>query len=298
MAGGGNKLLNRGWFDVRTIDDRTYAVSEPGHRENVNVFLLEGDDRAALIDTGLGVADVEAVVRALTDRPVLVLTSHVDWDHLGSHGAFGGVAVHSGDVEEREGGRFWLENDIPGRYADPVRQNFEPDDDGTSPFRPERVPLADETFADGRPVWFDPGGYQIYTGRPDRLLEDGDRIDLGDRDLQVLHTPGHAPGHCCFHEPDRGYLFTADLVYCADIYLQSGLAGTSRTDFQASIERMDDLDDVDWLFPGHEQYCVSPDLVTTIRRYLEDRPLASLGPVEELPDPWSGTRLLFENPDE
>lgn len=41
-----------------------------------------------------------------------------------------------------------------------------------------------------------------------------------------------------------------------------------------------DLDAVDWLFPDHEQYCVSLDLVTTIRRYLEDRLLASLGPVE------------------
>ncbi len=97
-----------------------------------------------------------------------------------------------GDADEREGGRFWLENGIPGRYADPVRSNFEPGHDGTSPFRPERVPLADETFVDGSPVWFDLDGYRVYTGCPDRLLGDGARIDLSDRELEVLHTPGHA----------------------------------------------------------------------------------------------------------
>mgnify|MGYP002508219585 CR=1 FL=1 len=53
----------------------------------------------------------------------------------------------------------------------------------------------------------------MFQGAPARLLEDGDIIDLGGRQVEVLHTPGHSPGHMCFFERERGYLFTGDLVY-------------------------------------------------------------------------------------
>ena len=31
--------------------------------------------------------------------------------------------------------------------------------------------------------------------------------------IEVLHTPGHSPGHCCFYEQDRGWLYSGDLIY-------------------------------------------------------------------------------------
>ena len=167
-------------------------------------------------------------------------------------------------------------------------------EDSNGPFRPKKVPFSDEVFADDCPVWFDPTDYQCYTGQPDYVFQDGEHIDLGDRKLKLLHTPGHAPGHCCFHESDRGYLFTGDLAYPATIYLQADLPGTSPTDYRKSIERVDDLEDVDWLFPAHEQYCVSPDLVTAIRRHLEGTSLTPPFPDGELPDPWSDVQLDFE----
>ncbi|WP_067963798.1 MBL fold metallo-hydrolase [Nocardiopsis trehalosi] len=46
----------------------------------------------------------------------------------------------------------------------------------------------------------------------DRPLADGDTIDLGGRDLRVLWTPGHSPGHVCLHLPDTGRVFTGDHV--------------------------------------------------------------------------------------
>lgn len=45
--------------------------------------------------------------------------------------------------------------------------------------------------------------YQIFKGTPQHILHDGDCLDLGNRKLKVIHTPGHSPGHCCFYEPDR-----------------------------------------------------------------------------------------------
>ena len=46
-----------------------------------------------------------------------------------------------------------------------------------------------------------------------RLLEDGDVVDLGDRVLEVIHTPGHSPGGIALFERATGILFSGDIVY-------------------------------------------------------------------------------------
>ena len=55
--------------------------------------------------------------------------------------------------------------------------------------------------------------YELFQGIPTKVLTDHDIIDIGGREIEVLHTPGHSPGHLCFWEKSRGYLFTGDLVY-------------------------------------------------------------------------------------
>lgn len=46
------------WFQVQMLDDTTYVISEHKHYENTNCYLLLGKQRALLIDSGLGVADI------------------------------------------------------------------------------------------------------------------------------------------------------------------------------------------------------------------------------------------------
>ena len=46
-----------------------------------------------------------------------------------------------------------------------------------------------------------------------RLLDDGDVVDLGDRVLEVIHTPGHSPGGIALFERATGILFSGDIVY-------------------------------------------------------------------------------------
>jgi glyoxylase-like metal-dependent hydrolase (beta-lactamase superfamily II) len=47
---------------------------------------------------------------------------------------------------------------------------------------------------------------------PDGYLQDEQLLDLGGRDLLVLYTPGHAPGHCCFVLPEEGAILSGDHV--------------------------------------------------------------------------------------
>jgi hydroxyacylglutathione hydrolase len=48
---------------------------------------------------------------------------------------------------------------------------------------------------------------------PDLELGDGDTLEIGTLSFQVLHTPGHTPGHVCFYEPDEGVLFDGDVLF-------------------------------------------------------------------------------------
>lgn len=174
------------WFTVEKIDAQTFAISEYKHWEETHCYLLCGRERALLIDTGLGVANIKNVVDNLTDLPVIVATTHVHWDHIGGHRYFDNIAVH--ELEKS-----W----ISGRFPLPlqaVKNNL-------------------TKFPCEFPAYFDIENYRIFQGEPQKILHDGDRLDLGGRQIQVVHTPGHSPGHCCFYEPERGYLFSGDLIY-------------------------------------------------------------------------------------
>jgi glyoxylase-like metal-dependent hydrolase (beta-lactamase superfamily II) len=48
---------------------------------------------------------------------------------------------------------------------------------------------------------------------PDLDLQDGDKVAIGQLRFDVLHTPGHTPGHVCFHEPNEKVLFDGDVLF-------------------------------------------------------------------------------------
>lgn len=50
--------------------------------------------------------------------------------------------------------------------------------------------------------------------RPDATLTAGERLRVDGHELTVLHTPGHSPGCCCFHEANSGIVFSGDTLFC------------------------------------------------------------------------------------
>jgi glyoxylase-like metal-dependent hydrolase (beta-lactamase superfamily II) len=67
---------------------------------------------------------------------------------------------------------------------------------------------------------------------PTRHLADGDVVQVGDVELRVLHTPGHAPGACCFHAPALGVVFTGDTLFQGG----PGATGRSYSDFPTIVD--------------------------------------------------------------
>jgi glyoxylase-like metal-dependent hydrolase (beta-lactamase superfamily II) len=90
--------------------------------------------------------------------------------------------------------------------------------------------------ATGAPAYLHPDDRMLWdrvlTVAPDNKLTDGDRIPLADTHLQVLHTPGHAPGACCFYVPELGAVFTGDTLFEGG----PGATGRSFSDFPTIIE--------------------------------------------------------------
>ncbi len=222
------------WFTVEAIDNDTFAISEYKHWEETHCYLLCGTEKAILIDTGLGVANIKNVVESLTTLPVVVVTTHVHWDHIGGHKYFENIVVHEAEKE-------WLSVRFPIPLQ-AVKRNLmcKPCD------FPENFVIED---------------YQIFNGTPQRVLRDGDCLDIQGRKLIVIHTPGHSPGHCCFYELDRKYLFSGDLIYkgCLDAFYPS----TDPQLFWQSVRKIQNLS-IDWILPGHHQLDIPVDIISRI----------------------------------
>ncbi|MCM1135196.1 MAG: MBL fold metallo-hydrolase, partial [Clostridium sp.] len=104
--------------------------------------------------------------------------------------------------------------------------------------------------------------YAIFQGMPAQLLSDHAIIDIGGRKIEALHTPGHSPGHLCFWEKDRGYLFTGDLVYKGTLF--ANYPSTDPEAYLSSLERIAELP-VKKVFPGHHLLDIQPEILIRMR---------------------------------
>ncbi|WP_226346350.1 MBL fold metallo-hydrolase [Agilicoccus flavus] len=73
---------------------------------------------------------------------------------------------------------------------------------------------------------------RVYDSPPEGELSDGQVIEVGDLRLRVLHTPGHAPGACCFHAPALSAVFSGDTLFQGG----PGATGRSFSDFPTIVE--------------------------------------------------------------
>lgn len=98
-------------------------------------------------------------------------------------------------------------------------------------------------------------GWQVKAAHPiERWIDDGDRIELGKRELLVIHTPGHTPGSVCFElaDPDAGrILFAGDTLFRRSVG-RTDLPGGDTKTLQRSIKERLYTRDLDTLvIPGH-----------------------------------------------
>ena len=189
-------------FPYKEIAPLTYEI---GEFDCASRFLLIGDEKAMLIDTGIGIGDLKGFVAALTDKPIMVCYTHDHADHVGGAGAFEEGYIHPNDMPDfTKGGGIGL--GVEGRLGY-IRWIAEREK-GVYPYN-----LAEDVSEWG-PC---PALYP---------LEDEQVIDLGNRKVTVYACPGHTPGSTVFLDENTRTLFLGDALNC-NLLLRSA-PGTQR----------------------------------------------------------------------
>ena len=227
------------WFTIDQIDADTHIISEYRHWEETHCYLLSGSTSSLLIDTGLGISNIYDQVQQLTNNPIIAVATHIHWDHIGGHRYFPDFYAHKDELH-------WLNGEFPltmDQIKDMVMDRCDP------------------------PSGYDVDTYEFFQGTPTRVLDDGDAIDLGGRIINVLHTPGHSPGHMCFWEEDRTYLFTGDLVYKDTLFAY--YPSTDPQAYLASLEKIAALP-VERVFPAHHSLDIGPEILGRMRHAFQE----------------------------
>ena len=173
---------------------------------------VRGRDRDLLFDSGLGHFSLRAHVPLVTERALTCVASHTHFDHIGSHHEFSNCCVHHTEAAILADPRnAWTCAD---RYA------------------------TDDMF-DAFPEGWDQSRYQVKPAHAERLLEDGDVIDLGDRAFEVIHTPGHSPGGIGLYEAKTGIFLSGDIIY--DGPLIDDAYHSVVADYMTTLERLEKL---------------------------------------------------------
>lgn len=222
------------WFTIDKIDADTYCISEYRHWEETHCYLLNGSERSLLIDTGLGICNIYDEVVKLIDKPVTAAATHIHWDHIGGHWYFPDFYAHAEELD-------WLSGGFP------------------QPLETIKTYVTDRCDL---PEGFDINAYRFFQGTPSKVLHGGEAIDIGGRRIEVLHTPGHSPGHMCFWEPERGYLFTGDLVYKDTLFAY--YPSTDPEAYLRSLETVAALP-VKRVFPAHHSLDIHPEILIRMR---------------------------------
>ena len=86
--------------------------------------------------------------------------------------------------------------------------------------------------------------------RPDEHVEDGQKLTIGSLRCDVIHTPGHAPGHVMYHFAEEKLLVGGDLIIAGAVG-RTDVVDSNPADLYASIRRVMQLPPDTRLLPGH-----------------------------------------------
>jgi glyoxylase-like metal-dependent hydrolase (beta-lactamase superfamily II) len=240
------------WFAFETVGDGITRIWEPFVHDfmQANVWHIRGRDADLLVDAGMGVADLAGALAArgvTAQRPLLLVLTHCHADHAGGAHQFWPRAVHvaeAGDLAHPGDRRPLVAADYEcSEYLVWPESGDVPGAGGSSPARAGAV---DQAAAAGLVLSalpapdFDPSTFTVSPATPTVQVQEGDVLDLGDREFRVLHLPGHSPGSIGLWAEADGLLVCGDVVYDTGVLLDE-LTGSSIPDYLDSMRRLRDL---------------------------------------------------------
>ena len=205
------------WFETKTVEPGLELIIET-HVDpfgRCNIWFLRGRDRDLLIDTGTGLRPLLPNLSVTPGKPLIALSTHAHFDHVGGLHEFETRGLHAAEAAEMA----TMPDTIT--YADFMRKLEKP---------VTALPSAGWT----------PDQYKVTPTQINLVLNDGDKIDLGDKVFTVLHLPGHSPGSIGLYEPVNATLFSGDCVYDGGGLIDD-FANSSKSDYVKSMTRLREL---------------------------------------------------------
>jgi glyoxylase-like metal-dependent hydrolase (beta-lactamase superfamily II) len=180
------------WFEVYKVAPYVFAIYEPHQSEETIGYLILGNARALMFDTGMGIGNLKALTLKLSKLPIVVLNSHTHDDHVGNNWQFDTV--------------YGMDTEFTRRNAKGSKEDAEAE-------------IAPGEICGSLPAGFDRAAYRTRPWRVAKWLHDGDRLDLGGRTIEVIATPGHTPDSISLFDHANGLLFTGDTYYPGTVWL-------------------------------------------------------------------------------
>ncbi len=208
------------WFSASVVAEDVQRIDDNG---SDNIYLVEGTEKALLIDTGTGMADLKGYAESLTDLPIVVVNTHGHPDHAGGNFQFETVYLHPRD--------FTLASQFtnPESHANSVKNTLDQNPEL------ESVLIAD---------------ISNYPEPELMPIEAGYIFELGGRELEVIEVPGHTPGSLVLLDKQNQMVFSGDnnnmLVW---LFLDHCLP--LETYLQSLRDLNERVDEFDTMFPGH-----------------------------------------------
>lgn len=190
-------------MEIIKINENTWRIEDEG----VRFFLLAGDSKALLIDSGMTVHNAKEIAEELVDLPVELLNTHGDIDHVGSNDEFDSFYMNPAEAS-----------------------NYYKTQKKTGMLIP---------------------------------VTDGDIIDLGDRELEIITLPGHTPGSIAVLDKKNRVLISGDPIQDGNIFM----FGVQREmhAYLFSLEKlMNYVDRFDTIYPSHGSFPVGPELIVAL----------------------------------
>ena len=190
-------------MEIIKINEDTWRIEDSG----VRFFLLAGEKRALLIDSGMQVHNAKEIAEGLVDVPVELLNTHGDIDHVGSNVEFDSFYMNPAEASN---------------YYNTQKRT------GTI------IPVTD-----------------------------GDILDLGGRELEIITLPGHTPGSIAVLDKNNRVLISGDPIQDGNIFM----FGVQREmhAYLLSLEKLEKYKHrFDTIYSSHGSFPVKPELITAL----------------------------------
>jgi len=239
-----SKLVPADWYEVTRIADGVSLIREKyvALWLRCNIWHIRGKNYDLLIDSGMGLRPLKQEIAALVEKPVTVISTHAHFDHIGG--------AHEFDCR------------LGHRLEEALHSHPDNVSTGVSGF------VRAETFLALPHDNFHYEDYRVQSAPLTGYLDEGDVVDLGNREFQVLHLPGHSPGSIALLETKTKTLFSGDAIYNGELF--DTVYHSDKAIYRESLRRLREFD-IDTVHGGHYESFGRQRMIEIIDDYLAGR---------------------------